>query len=456
MDNAHLWSLRLGFSGKQADEIKKTGIKTFLQNSFAAPLPTDEPLLINTAPHTLKEYWANVEKVKQDPEGRMALAKASELCLVDMKSWWIEKMHSNQYPLREKMVLFWHNHFVAPVNIIYWLYQHNCLMRQEALGNFRELTKKAIQANAQIQYLDNNSNRKGNYNENLSRELLELFTLGAGNYTEEDIKNGALGLAGLAIDDDHARYMPNKENNVPFTYFGKTGNFKSDEMVDIIFEQKAAPYHIVRKLLKWFIYDNPPEDLVRHYGDYLRKVDYEIQPFLIKMFSEEYSKPTAGSKIKDPLVYILQVLSELGFEDVNYSLVYYFLRSQNMDLYNQLNIKGWEGGRSWITAQLFMQRNTIADRLCSIGQLLNKNVPRNVPPEGLYGFSAKVAFDTGNGNTGVIESLKDRLLFTTGTTLEESFKTILPYDFNPNGPSAKNGVLRLFNYIVKTPEFQII
>jgi uncharacterized protein (DUF1800 family) len=456
MDNAHLWSLRLGFSGKQADEIKKAGIKAFLQNSFAAPLPADEPALINTTPHTFKEYIAEIEKAEKTEGGRAALAKKNEQCEVDFKSWWIEKMHMGRYPLREKMVLFWHNHYVAPVNITYWLYQHNQLMRREAFGNFRELTKQAIQTNAQIRYLDNNNNRKGNYNENLSRELLELFTLGEGNYTEQDIKNGARGLAGLTIGDDHGRYEQNKENNEPFTYFGKTGNFKSDKMVDIIFKQKNAPYHITRKVLKWFIYDNPPEKLVKRYGDYLRKVDYEIAPFLLKMFTDEYEKSTAGSKIKDPLVYMLQILTELGFKNINYSLVYLFIKSQNMDLYNQLNIKGWAGGKNWITAQLFLQRNNTTDRLCSIGQLFNKNVPRNVSAEGSYGFSPKIFFDTANGSKGVITGLNSRLLFTTDTTLEESFKKIIPHDFDPKAPSAENAVLQLFNYIVKTPEFQLI
>jgi len=458
MDNAHVWSLRLGFSGKQASEIKKAGIKNFLKKSYKAPLPADEPPLINKIPHTVAESKAYKEKMGKTADGIEEMKKLLGESEYEMKAWWMEKMDLGDYPLREKMVLFWHNHFVAGkngVNLLYWQYQHNKLLRENAFSNFRDLTKKVLQTNAIVEYLDNNRNRKGGYNENLSRELLELFTIGTGNYTEQDIKNGAKGLAGLTTSDDKAHYAEQKENNEPFIYLGKTGNFKSDEMVDIIFEQKAAPYHITRKILRWFIYDNPPEALVQYYGDYMRKVDYEIKPFLIKMFTEEYEKPTAGSKIKDPLIYILQLINELGFKNIDYKLLQFFIRNQGMDLYNQLNVKGWDGGRSWITAQLFIQRNNAADQLCK-GRLLNNSVQKSANGEPESKAKPKIVFDTGNGSTAVIESLKNRLLFTTDTTLEESFKKIVPHDFDPKTPSAENGVLRLFNYIIKTPEFQLI
>ena len=119
-------------------------------------------------------------------------------------------------------------------------------------------------------------NKKDKINENLSRELLELFTLGIGNYTEEDIKNGAKALAGLGLGEMDATYRPFFEDNTIKTYFGKTGNFKVDDLVDIIFEQKNIPYLITRKILKWFIYDNPSEELVTYYGDYLQKMNFEI------------------------------------------------------------------------------------------------------------------------------------------------------------------------------------
>lgn len=458
MDVYNLWSLRLGFSGKEAKLIKEQGIKRFLENSIKAAIPTDEPSLMAAIPHTVAENKAVRAKMLATESGRMELKKLDIDSTYEMKSWWLKKMDTSTYPLREKMVLFWHNHFVVStygVNMLYWQYQHNKVLRNNALGNFRELTKKVVQTNAMVQYLDNNQNLKGRYNENLSRELLELFTLGTGNYTEQDIKNGARGLAGLSYNDNNAQYVPKFENSEPFEYFGRTGNFKVNEMVNIIFEQKNAPYHITRKLLKWFIYDNPPEDLVTYYGDYLRKVDYEIAPFLEKIVTKEFNKPTAGSKIKDPLVYVLQIINELGFQNIDYKQVQHYLRNQSMDLYYQQNVKGWIGGNSWISAQLFMQRNNIADQLCK-GRLLDKSVQLNLPADGLKNFSPNIKWNNKAGYKQVIASLQDRLIFAADENISKNFETILKHDFDPLAPGAQNGVLQLFNYMLKTPEFQVI
>ncbi len=160
----------------------------------------------------------------------------------------------------------------------------------------------------------------------MSRELLESFTLGIGNYTEQDIKNGAKGLAGLGIDEENAVYRKIFENNEPFVYLGKKGNFKIDEMIDIIFEQPNIPYLITRKILKWFIYDNPKEELVRYYGDYFKKMDFEIQPLLTKIFTEEFAKKNAGSKIKNPLEFSLQLMDELNVANPNTKLIVFFIR----------------------------------------------------------------------------------------------------------------------------------
>jgi uncharacterized protein (DUF1800 family) len=333
------------------------------------------------------------------------------------------------------------------------------MLRENAFGNFKTLTKKIIQTNAMVRYLDNVDNKRDKINENLSRELLELFTLGIGNYTEEDIKNGAKGLAGLNIGDDQAVYRRFLENDEPITYFGKTGKFKIDEMVDIIFEQKAIPYLITRKILQWFIYDNPSETLVNYYGDYFRKVDFEIKPLLVKLFTEEFPKDNAGSKIKDPLVYILQVMNELNVEQLSPKLLAFYLKQQGMDLFNQPNVKGWNGGKEWLSSQMYLQRNNIADLLCN-----GKNISRraqymdNDMVKENVNQLVKVSLNwtkSGNNKT-IIAELQDRLLFQTNENLQKDWETLLKYDFNPKAEGADNAVLRLFNNMIKTPEFQII
>jgi uncharacterized protein (DUF1800 family) len=463
MDKNTLWSLRLGYSAKQAKTIEKIGLKKFLEQSFATKLDSKIPDFLEDSPKSLQEL-KEIRKTLNtaNPEAKKEMLKKEIQTSAAMKAWWIDKMIEDEFPLREKMTCFWHNHYVSTfqkVKVNYWIFQHNQILRKNAFGNFKTLTKEIIQSNAMVRYLDNVDNRKEKLNENLSRELLELFTLGIGNYTEQDIQNGAKGLAGLGIGEESAVYRKFFEDNESFDYFGKKGNFKVDEMIDIIFEQPNIPYLITRKILKWFIYDNPKEELVLYYGDYFKKINFEIEPLLTKIFTEEFTKNNSGSKIKNPLEYSLQLMNELNVESPNGKLIAFFLREQGMDLFNQPNVKGWDGGNSWLTSQIFLQRNTVADLLCNgknlnRGKKENENKMMNQNPN--QQLNVKLNWDAAGNNKEIIAQLKNRLLFQTDATTQADFEQILKYDFNSKTDGSENAVMRLFNFMVKTPEFQLI
>jgi len=251
------------------------------------------------------------------------------------------------------------------------------------------------------------------------------------------------------------------EDNSSKTYFGQTGNFKADDLVDIIFEQKNIPYLISRKILKWFIYDNPSEELVTYYGDYFRKVKFEIEPLLTKIFTEEYAKDNAGSKIKDPLVYLLQLIDELHIGTVENNLIAFFLKQQGMDLFNQTNVKGWDGGNSWLTSQIYLQRNNTADLLCN-GKSINRKAFNKLPEEGeqpeltFEKIKVTVDFNPNGTNKDIISELSQRLLFQVDEDTQKDMENLLKYDFDAKSENANNTVLRVFNYIAKTPEYQLI
>ena len=462
MDKNTLWSLRLGHSVKQAKSIQKIGLKKFLELSYESNFDQKLPEFLEDSPKTIAEFKEIRKKIKNNPEETKEMLKKEGQTSLEMKSWWIDKMINDEFPLREKMTCFWHNHYVSTfqkVKVNYWVYQHNQVLRENAFGNFKTLTKKIIQTNAVVRYLDNVDNRKGKLNENLSRELLELFTIGIGNYTEQDIKNGAKGLAGLGLGEVNAVYRKIFEDNESFVYLGRNGNFKVDEMVDIIFEQPNIPYLLTRKILKWFIYDNPKEELVRYYGDYFKEMNFEIQPLLTKIFTEEYTKNNAGSKIKNPLEYILQLNDELNVEKPNSKLIAFFLRDQGMDLFNQPNVKGWVGGNSWLTSQVFLQRNNAADLLCNSKNLTKvkkdgADIMRNQNPN--KQLSIKLNWDKEGNNKEIIAEFTNRLLFQTDKDNQQDFEQILKYDFDSKTDGSENAVMRLFNFIVKTPEFQLI
>lgn len=461
MENATLWSLRLGFSAKQSPLLKKD-LNSFLKKSFASKPDSVLPEALADSPKTTEELKAKRELLKNaDQTEKKKNINRENNSSNELKAWWLDKMYHEEFPLREKMTCFWHNHYVSTfqkVRVNYWIYQHNQLLRENAFGNFRELTKKVLKTNAMVRYLDNTDNKKGKNNENLSRELLELFTLGVGNYTEEDIKSGAKALAGLGVGEEQAFYRQKFEDNETITYLGKTGNFKSDDLVDIIFEQKNIPYLITKKILKWFLYDNPSQEMVIYYGDYLRKKDFEIEPLLQKIFTEEFKKETSGQKIKEPLTYILQLFDELNIQNPNMKMVAFFLKDQGMDLFNQPNVKGWDGGNNWLTSQVFLQRNNASYMLTS-GRIINKrglNAENFKQHPELEKIDIKLDWDKKANNREIIAELKNRLLFSADEKTQKDFENILKYDFNPNDPGAENAVLRLFNAMTKLPEFQLI
>jgi uncharacterized protein (DUF1800 family) len=460
MKNENLWSYRLGFSAKQSIDIEKLGIEGFLKKSFNAPYNNTTPDFLKDSPKNLKNFKALRKIRKENSDQSKEILKQEIHTLNELKGWWIDQMIHSEFPLREKMTLFWHNHFVTAsqkVKVNFWLFQNNQLYREQAFGNFKTLTKKTLQTNAMVRYLDNNDNKKEKLNENLSRELLELFTLGIGNYSETDIKNGAKGLAGLGIGDESAVYRNLFEDNEPFAYLGKKGILKLNEMVDAIFDHPKIPYLLTRKILKWFIYDQPTDELVLYYGDYFRKVNFEIEPLLFKIFTEEFAnKENSGSKIKNPLEYSLQLMEELHIKEPNTFALAFFLKQQGMDLFNQPNVKGWDGGKSWMTSQIYLQRNNVADLLCN-GRNFKKD--KNTLETNLQNkqtVMVSVKWNPDGDNKAIIKELTDRMLFSVDASLQQDFEKILKYDFDPKSPGANNAVLRLFNAIAKTPEFQII
>ena len=459
MEKPILWSLRLGFNSNQSKAIEKKGIEKFLEDSFNSKISDRIPACLIDSPKSLEEIreLRKQYRDRSDIEKRK-LIKSTLIDAFDLKKWWIDEIRNQEFPLREKMVLFWHNHFVSTsqkVKVNWWIYQHNTILRENAFGNFKELTKTILTSNAMVIYLDNQDNRINKLNENLSRELLELFTLGIGNYSESDVKNGAKALAGLLPGDENASYRRIFENSEPIEYLGKKGNFKASDLVDIIFEQEHIPYLIVRKIMKWFIYDNPSEELVKYYGDYFRDVDFEIKPLLVKIFSEEYQKNNAGSKIKNPLEYILQITNTLNSKEVDSDLIYFFIRQQGMDLFDQPNVKGWDGGNSWLTSQIYLQRINVSDLLCS-GRFFSRRDLNNPDNSRNKSIKINIDFNPDKKSDQIIEEIARKNLFEISQDLQKDFESILKYDFDPKSENAQEAILRLFNFITKTPEYQLI
>lgn len=461
-----MWSLRLGFSSKEASKIDALGIKEFLKQSFSSEFDKELPKCLHKAPKTLnevKEYER--KKYTISSEEKTLLYKEQNNTALELKKWWINKFRKEEFPLREKMVCFWHNHFVSSiekVEVNYWIYQHNQILRENAFGNYKELTKKILKTNAMIKYLDNINNQKDKINENLSRELLECFSLGIGNYSEHDVKSGAKALAGLSYAEEFSSYDTKKEDNDEIEYLGRKGKFKLDDLIDIVFEQNNTPFFITKKILQWFLDDNPSERQISYYGNYFKKNNFEIKPLLTKIILTEFNKKKYGLKIKDPLLYILQLINELGINEISDEMIVLFLKQQGMDLFNQPNVRGWQGGNSWLSAENYFLRINIADLLCNEKNLnRKKNQPKNISSENQSDITAaqinlNLNWDRTKNNLQIISEISERLLFQVDKQTQNKMENILNSNFNPNVENASKNIIDLYKYIIKKPEFQIV
>lgn len=460
METLCLNALRFGFSTKDAVKIEKLGLSKYISNQLNAKIDLVEPKFINESPKSLAE----LRELKQsaDKEGKDLEKVAKNLIKINFewKAFLVERFFETAYPLREKINLYFQNHFVVTlqsVNVPYWIFQHYQTINQNSTGNYKTLVKEMVYSNAMIKYLDNQQNKKGKINENLARELLELFTLGEGNYAENDIKNTALALAGLTFGESKGQYRPFLIDSSSKTVFGKSGNFNIDEVIDIIFEQKNTPYFLAEKVLKWFFYDNPPQELIYKYGNLLKDKQFELKPFFQEMFEQEGNNEKGGNQIKNPLIYFAQIHYDLQLTP-NYKLLAFLLKNQTMDIYDQANVKGWKGGQNWLTSQIYADRNQFIDFIIDgnkqFEKILNKRLEKF--ELGTISYNPKLKILNKKNAQTILNELTQKMLFEANEDLKQELNQLLKYDFDPKAENAEKSMLKVYQFLAKSPEFQII
>ena len=290
--------------------------------------------------------------------------------LGQLRRWWIRQMVETQRPLQEKLTLFWHGHFATSfqkVKSTYSMYRQNQTFREHAVGNWRSLLLEASKEPAMLLYLDNAKSRKRAPNENFARELMELFTLGEGHYSEQDIKESARALTGWSLDRERFKFMfrPGIHDRGLKQFMGRSGNFKGDDIIDIILAQKQSALFISRKLWEYFVYPNPESETVEALAAVLRGNNFEFKPLLKTMFKSEafYSEKAIRTQIKSPVHWLVSTLKVGALDVPAPRIVSHGLESLGQDLFNPPNVKGWDGGYTWITAASLVQRYRYAGNL---------------------------------------------------------------------------------------------
>jgi uncharacterized protein (DUF1800 family) len=288
-----------------------------------------------------------------------------------LNSAWMNQLGTTNAQLREKMTLFWHNHFACNIGNYYYQQQLNNIQRTHALGNFKTLLTAVSQSPAMLQFLNNQQNYKGHPNENFARELMELFTLGRGHYTEQDIKEAARAFTGWAFNGKDAVYAfkPARHDNMPKTFMGKTENFCGEDIIDIILNNKLTAKYISTKLYKYLVNETPNETHVNEMTNVLYNANYEIKPLLEYVFTANwfFEDNNTGNLIKSPVELLVDLTRRFHISYQNPDVLIQFQRTLGQVLFRPPNVAGWPGGRNWIDSSSLMYRIKIPSTILNAG-----------------------------------------------------------------------------------------
>jgi uncharacterized protein (DUF1800 family) len=298
-------------------------------------------------------------RAQATPEDRRLLMRQARMELAKINTTWLKTMATTPAQLREKMAFFWHGHFACRTQRPNFALNQVNILRRHALGKFSDLLINISKDPAMLQFLNNQQNRKLQPNENFAREVLELFTIGRGHYTEQDIKNAARAFTGWGYDAAGNFVFREKQHDAGTkTFMGKTGNFTGEEILWIILENPHTAKFLTNKIYRFFVNENPEAALVAELSQKFYRSGYDIGDLMQTIFSADwfYSPANTGSRIKSPVELItgLQRSFAIDFQDPQALLV--VQRALGQVLLNPPNVSGWAGGRNWIDSSSLMFR----------------------------------------------------------------------------------------------------
>ena len=347
------WRVGFGILPKELHNLssknKKDVVNNLLQTSKKViPLKIDTVELDALMAVSYEKIKENIKKIQQ----------ISKQKTKDLNIAWFDRLTNSDALLGEKMTLFWANHFVCEDNNFVFTQQFHNTLRAHALGNFGDFVKAVSKEAAMTKYLNTKQNKKEKPNENFARELMELFTLGVGNYSEEDIKESARAFTGYSHDLQGEFVFRNRQHDDGIkTFFGKTGNFNGDAIIDIILENKQCAKYICGKMYRYFVNDTIDENHVNEMANVFYK-DYDIENLMRHILLSDwfYEEKNIGTKIKSPIEFLAGLRTVVPIDFKNQKQLSYIQKLLGQILLNPPNVAGWKGGRNWIDSNTIMLR----------------------------------------------------------------------------------------------------
>jgi hypothetical protein len=279
--------------------------------------------------------------------------------------WWANRMLATRRPLEEKLTLFWHGHFATGQNKVRdyrMMLQQNLMFRSLASGRFRDLLVGLLKDPGMLVYLDNGENIKTHPNENFGRELLELFTMGVGHYTERDVREAARAFTGWTNDALVFKFNTGQHDDGEKTFLGRTGRLGGEDIIDIILAQPVTAEFVAAKLYRFLVREDIADTVKAGLGGTFRNNGYQVKPLLkrILLSRDFYSQPSVGTQIKSPVHLVVSTYRKMGFSEV--PTIPDFGRmtgALGQTLFEPPNVAGWAGGRTWITPSTLLERGNL-------------------------------------------------------------------------------------------------
>jgi uncharacterized protein (DUF1800 family) len=368
-DDARHLLARTGFGPAQAE------IETYAKLSRAdavARLLRDTRTSASTPPPESALATTPLRPPAQDASAdeRKAFAQAQIREGLELRAWWMQEMLVTPSPLTERMTLFWHNHFVSSqqkVRIARLMYRQNATLRANALGNFGTLLHAIARDPAMVVYLDSARNRKGTPNENFAREVMELFTLGEGHYSEQDVKEAARAFTGWSLERETGQFVfrPRLHDDGTKTVLGATGSYNGDAVLDLLLAKPETARFIVGKLWREFVSPDPDPREVSRIARAFQESGYDIKVALAQLLTSDafYARENRGVLVKSPIELVVGSLRQFELspgDSLPFALV---AAGMGQNLFTPPNVKGWPGGETWINTTTLLARKQFLDRL---------------------------------------------------------------------------------------------
>lgn len=347
-----LWRAGFGASADEIQQATQDGLDKTLDRLLSPPAET-------------------AEFGKADALLRQAAFDSGNIA--DLKTWWLHRMTASANPLVEKLTLLWHNHFAtsnAKVDSVPLMATQNDLLRRESLGSFRRVLHDMAKDVAMLVWLDSNSNRKRHPNENFAREVMELFSLGVGNYSEHDIQEAARAFTGWHVRNGEFWYNAIQHDTGEKVVFSKRGNFDGGDVVELCLEHPACPRFLAFKLLRQFVEPSPSKEHIDALAARIRQHNFEWRPILRELFSSRlfFAESSQQSIIKSPIELLLGAVRQLKAKP-NLQAIARLSAELGQDIFEPPTVKGWDGGRLWISSTTLIQRANFATALLKSNQL---------------------------------------------------------------------------------------